>query len=231
MLIPADREPNQYAPGDSLTLSLRLFGDSHRYLPYLIHGLQRAGDSGLGHSHGRALLIGLDQQTLDGQWRTVYLPGNSQLDAHPPQTPSLPACPSQICINLITPLRHRRQERLVGPRDFTFIDLFGPLLRRLSLVSYFHSNTPLEVDFSGLMNAARQVPLLAASLHWHEWARYSSRQESLIQMGGLVGEIILEGAKIAPFWPYLNLGQYFHVGKGAVMGLGQYTLEPVHPVS
>jgi len=41
-------------------------------------------------------------------------------------------------------------------------------------------------------------------------------------MGGLIGEIELDGADLEPFWPYLWLGQWTHAGKGAVMGLGRY---------
>jgi len=46
----------------------------------------------------------------------------------------------------------------------------------------------------------------------------------LVKMGGLIGEIGLEGADLEPFWPYLWLGQWTHAGKGVVMGLGRYRI-------
>ncbi|MEZ5581405.1 MAG: CRISPR system precrRNA processing endoribonuclease RAMP protein Cas6 [Candidatus Competibacteraceae bacterium] len=49
--------------------------------------------------------------------------------------------------------------------------------------------------------------------------------------GGIIGELTLTGDKLAPFWPYLWLGQWTHVGKGAVMGLGQYRLLTDPPLS
>ncbi len=57
-------------------------------------------------------------------------------------------------------------------------------------------------------------------LHWHEWTRYSSRQNILMQFGGLIGEVDLDGPALLAFW----LGQWTHVGKGAAFGLGGYRL-------
>jgi CRISPR/Cas system endoribonuclease Cas6 (RAMP superfamily) len=47
-----------------------------------------------------------------------------------------------------------------------------------------------------------------------------------MQMGGLVGEIVVELAEGSPLWPYLWLGQWLHAGKGTSMGLGHYTIQP-----
>jgi len=46
-----------------------------------------------------------------------------------------------------------------------------------------------------------------------------------VPMGGLIGEVELDGAGLESFWPYLWLGQWTHAGKGAVMGLGGYRIE------
>jgi CRISPR/Cas system endoribonuclease Cas6 (RAMP superfamily) len=45
-----------------------------------------------------------------------------------------------------------------------------------------------------------------------------------MQLGGVIGEWTLEG-DLAPFWPYLHLGQWLHVGKNATFGLGHYQLQ------
>ena len=63
-----------------------------------------------------------------------------------------------------------------------------------------------------------------STARWHEWTRYSARQDTLLQMGGLVGSFALPGAALAPFWSCLWAGQWTHAGKGAVMGLGRYRL-------
>jgi hypothetical protein len=68
------------------------------------------------------------------------------------------------------------------------------------------------------------VSSASPSLRWSEWTRFSSRQNTTMQMGGLVGAIALEGSGLAAFWPALWLGQWVHVGKGTSFGLGKYRL-------
>lgn len=132
--------------------------------------------------------------------------------------------PARLTLRLLTPLRLTHEERLVSQDRLRFHLLFSSLLRRISLLTAFHTDDPLETDFAGLTQAARAVELAGARLRWHDWTRYSSRQDKLVQMGGLVGEIELNGAGLEPFWPYLWLGQWTHTGKGAVMGLGRYRI-------
>ena len=43
---------------------------------------------------------------------------------------------------------------------------------------------------------------------------------ALIKMGGLLGSLSLPLAGLEPFWPFLWLAPWVHVGKGATMGLG-----------
>jgi hypothetical protein len=93
------------------------------------------------------------------------------------------------------------------------------------MISYFHTESPLEIDFAALTTQARAVHLSAAQLDWFDWTRYSSRQETEISMGGLVGTVELVGYDLAEFWPYLWLGQWTHVGKGTSMGMGAYSIE------
>jgi CRISPR/Cas system endoribonuclease Cas6 (RAMP superfamily) len=45
-------------------------------------------------------------------------------------------------------------------------------------------------------------------------------------MGGLVGTVILPLADLEPFWPFLALAPWAHVGKGATMGLGAMRVDP-----
>jgi len=42
-------------------------------------------------------------------------------------------------------------------------------------------------------------------------------------MGGFLGEITFEG-ELTEFLPFLKLGEYLHIGKGTVYGLGKYEI-------
>ena len=160
-------------------------------------------------------------------WTPIFEPGGSlsPVPARPPAPP--PALPRTVRIRLLTPLRVKRHGHFVGPPDFDFRALMGGLLRRLSLLTYFFGETPLETDFAGLLRHAESIPVTRCNLHWREWTRYSSRQNEKLQMGGLVGSFELAGAALDRFWPLLWLGQWTHAGKGCSMGLGRYVLEPL----
>ena len=221
VLVP-DARGGAIAAGDTVTLDVTLFGHGARQLPYVIHALNQAGQRGLGRERGALVLLQVAQ--ADGaDWRPIYTPG-TDFTPLPAVAPVAPPVPERLTLRLLTPLRLTHEERLVSQDRFRFHLLFSSLLRRISLLTAFHTDTPLETDFAGLTQAARAVELAGARLRWRDWSRYSSRQDQLVQMGGLVGEIDLDGAGLEPFWPYLWLGQWTHAGKGAVMGLGGYRL-------
>ena len=108
--------------------------------------------------------------------------------------------------------------------DLEFHVFFKNILRRVSLLSYFHCGEKL--DDSGikeLIEQSKEVKTVGKSLSWWDWERYSSRQETRMKMGGFIGEVTYEG-DLEPFWPYIKLGEYIHIGKGTAYGLGQYKL-------
>jgi hypothetical protein len=207
-------------------VGLTLIGSGNRHLAYMIHAFQRAGEGGLGKERVPMRLIEVSQ-AAPGEadaWLSIYRPAG-RLDALPPSIPTPPPVPSAVRLRFETPLRLQRDDRLVGPEAFRFSDLFGSLLRRVSMLTYFHTDTPLETDFAGLMERSRRVEMSAAKLAWKDWTRYSTRQTTAMKMGGLVGEIAVELDEGSPFWPYLWLGQWVHTGKGTSMGLGRYSIQ------
>lgn len=211
----------------SYVLGVTLFGRGAQYLPHVVHALSKAGEGGVGKRRQPFRLERVEQAGGDdlSQWRDIFRPGRplTPLPAAPPAPPPPPAA---FGLSLLTPLRLRREEVYVAAEDFQFADCFGALLRRISMLTYFHTDTPLEADFAGLAQAARAVPLAGKRLVWRDWERYSSRQKTTMKMGGLMGEFLLDGRAAAAFWPYLWLGQWTHVGKAATMGLGRYRIVP-----
>lgn len=222
LLIPDDCH-GRVAAGQTLSVDVHLLGHGNRHLPYVIHALTQAGQRGLGQDRGALELLRVAQAD-DEDWRPIYTPGGD-LNPLPPMVPVTPPCPERLTLRLLTPLRLTSEGRLVSQDRFRFHHLFSNLLRRISLLTSFHTDDPLETDFAGLTRAARAIEPSRARLHWHEWARFSSRQDTLVKMGGLIGEIGLEGTDLEPFWPYLWLGQWTHAGKGVVMGLGRYRID------
>lgn len=223
-------------PGEISELGITLVGRANGELPYLVFAMTQAGERGLGKGQGRLALETVDQETAagSGEWVSIHVAGG-RLEPLPPASGSVPHPPQRVRLVLETPLRIKRDARLVAAADLRFADLFGSLLRRVSMLSYFHTDTPLETDFAGLTAAAREVAFLRTAFTWRDWTRYSSRQKTTMQLGGVVGEALLAGEGLEPFWPYLWIGQYVHAGHNASMGLGRYCLEAAslqaHPMS
>jgi CRISPR/Cas system endoribonuclease Cas6 (RAMP superfamily) len=135
--------------------------------------------------------------------------------------------PAEATVVFLTPtqIRHANQ-----PGDLTqfhqFHVLFRSLARRVALLDYFHCGGEWGPGPRALLEQAQAIETSAHSLRWHQWERYSARQRQRVPMGGWVGRVTYRG-DLAPFWPWLHLGQWLHVGKHATFGLGQYRIQQV----
>ena len=205
------------------SLDLILFGHGQRYLPYIIHSLKKAGEDGIGGQQQVFRLQTIESMTQPRQCEIIYQ--NGELKPQPPTAlQTLPTMPGQIEIRFHSPLRIKQDSKNITARDFNFGAFFGILLRRLSMISYFHTDTPLEIDFAALTAKARSVQFTSQQLKWYDWTRYSSRQQTEMNMGGLIGSVHLDMQDLEDFWPYLWLGQWTHLGKGTSMGMGAYSI-------
>lgn len=207
------------------SIDINLFGHGQRFFPYIIHAMHMAGQDGIGGNRQPFHLNRVDTIDFHGQNATVYQEAELR-DLQPLQSPSLPEMPKKINITFHSPVRIKQDNKNLAASHFSFGALFGSLLRRISMICYFHTDTPLETDFAGLTVAARNIQFSSQNLHWYDWTRYSSRQQTEMQMGGLLGSVSLNMQGLDDFWPYIWLGQWTHVGKGTSMGMGAYTIEP-----
>ncbi len=207
------------------SLDVILFGHGQRYFPYIIHALQTAGLDGIGGHQQIFSLQQIDDIDLNGLGETIYQNGELK-PQQPAESISIPTMPTQIEIIFHTPLRIKQDSKNLATREFNFGAFFGNLLRRISMISYFHTDTPLETDFAALTAHARTVQFNSQQLKWYDWTRYSSRQQTEMNMGGLIGSVSLDMQGLEAFWPYLWLGQWTHAGKGTSMGMGAYTIQP-----
>jgi hypothetical protein len=218
-------EPGQH--GGDYRLGLILIGRAIQQFPYFVHALSEAGGQGVGSQRRPFKLMRVFQaHGLQGEdWKLIYEPEQplGQLET---AMPAVPPVPDRLTLEILTPLRIKRDNHLVTPARFRFADLFGTLLRRISLLSHFHTDHPLEADFVRLTTRVAEVRHHKPRLQWYDWTRYSSRQETPLDMGGIIGQFDLHGADLTEFWPYLWLGQWTHAGKGATLGLGRYRILP-----
>lgn len=218
-------ESERCEAGGSYRLGVVLVGHAIPMVGYVVRALEDAAARGVTSREYRFQLRGVSQENPAGSgvWAPI-LGSEHRLLVLPESRAAIPPCPERVRVRLVTPLRLRkegaylRQEAV--PSEFA-----ASVLRRLLLMLRFHGGGPVEESLSGLFQKAREWQPLEASLRWHDWTRYSNRQQTKMQMGGWVGEITLSLGDASELWPWLWVGQYIHGGKGASMGLGAYRIE------
>jgi hypothetical protein len=217
------------AEGDALDLAVHLFGSANGFLPYLIHSLRMAAERGIGATQGRARLTSVWQRPgPDAAWQPIYDGAGvaSPLPPFPASAIPTPGLPERVQLELLTPLRIKRQGHFVGRREFGAEECARHLLWRLEALAR-HFGAAFDPDlWRQAHDLARPLTLTAATLHWHEWTRRSARQDTRMQMGGLLGTVTLEGPGLELLWPLLQVGQWTLLGKAPTMGLGRYQVQP-----
>lgn len=219
---PFRAEPMALAEGERTALDLTLVGRAGDHLPPLIEAFALAAELGVGRERGRLLLAEVAELDHDRLGALIYGAGG-RIALPPPRGYAAPPPPAgPVAVTFATPLRLKCDERLVGPDELTAGALLMSLLRRVSMLSYFHTEAPHETDFERLKQLAAGARVTARALAWHEQARWSATHQDRLAMGGIIGRAALE---LAPaLWPYLWLGQWLHAGKGTTMGNGALRL-------
>ena len=222
---PPEETREIYEPGAELRVGLVLVGRALDYLPYFIYAFEEMGQRGLGVGRGQAALqrvIALGPER--GDERCVYQADTGQLEPDYPVCVGPPggaAVGTRLRLRLHTPVRLKAEGRYIRRLDFAL--LVRALLRRTSDLARFHCGAELDLDYRQWIERAAEVRQVAAEVRWHDWERYSQRQEQKMKLGGLVGEVEFAG-EWEPFLPLLRLGADLHVGKGTGFGLGRYEI-------
>lgn len=216
--------------GAVLSFHMVLAGDALAQLALVIFAWQRALAQGLTASRSAADLLAVEWVDADGAAHPVWHRDAPVLADHPTVLP-LPAAPAgspgAITLHIHTPLRLQQQGQPLRADQLTPRALLAAVARRVALVMEFHAHQP---DWGQhVTEVVRLSESLSDSrdLQWHDWTRYSSRQQQEMTLGGVLGRWTLHGSPdtLAALWPWLWLGQWLHVGKNATMGMGGYTLE------
>ena len=211
----------QLEAGERISFHMVLVGRARAQLPLVIHAWQRALRHGIGAGDGTLELvavshIGQQSETL------LWQPNATALCSHADEPPAILSIGQQATLTFTTPLRLQDNGKPLGPNQLTARTLLVALARRLSLLTEFHAGQP-ALNVPLLAQQAESIQL-RQQLRWHDWARYSSRQQQLMKLGGLIGSLTLSG-NLQPFASLLHHGQWAHLGKNATFGLGHYQLQ------
>lgn len=203
--------------GERWQFGFNLVGKSIDQLPLVVYAWQRACEAGFAKSQSRAALVAIHQGD-----HLAYLPGQG-LDARP-ESLVVPDLGETTRLRFVTPLRLQHEGRIVLVHE----QLDAPLLlmslaRRVQKLLDLHSHDKPRLNLAALKEQAQALTLQVREMQRVDVRRYSSRQQQLVELDGIMGEVILHG-DTGDFGPLLALGESVHVGKNATHGLGQYRL-------
>ena len=122
-----------------------------------------------------------------------------------------------VPVTFHTPFRQLREGRLLRTLDPSAF-LRGVIRRVSSMVATYGGSEP-DADFRELAELSRGIQLRQNALQFTPGIPPNR--------GGVQGSVHLSG-DLAPFLPYLLLGEYLHAGKGASWGFGRYELSVDH---
>jgi len=228
--------PTRLRAGDPLRFHMVLAGQAtQRQLPLILSAWQRALRFGLGQARVPGELLGVTARDAQGHVTPLFGPASA---ATVPEFPVLdlaalirtgdPA-PAALELRFEAPLRLQHESKPLRPAQMTPRVFMSHLLRRATLMLDVHMDIRHEpFDVRALLLLAEQLTHDASQLGWHDLKRFSARQGQELPQGGVQGLWLWRGS-LAPLLPWLLLGQWLHVGKGATAGLGGYTLRAVCP--
>jgi CRISPR-associated endoribonuclease Cas6 len=219
---PIDKK-TWYEKDDELNFSIILIGKGIDYLPYFIYAFEQMGQNGIGKDRGGVQILEVINSGV-GENNGVTVYGKDKKLISPVHILDENVFEEEkdikeITINFITPTRIKYEERLADRPEFHIF--IRNILRRTGLLSYFHCNTNVEIEFKEMIERAKEVKMEICNLQWEDWERYSSRQNTKMKLGGFVGSVKFKG-DLKEFMPFILSGQYIHLGKGAGFGLGKY---------
>jgi CRISPR-associated endoribonuclease Cas6 len=222
---PLDRKRG-FTMNNKIIFKLILIGKTLDYLPYFIYTFNELGNIGIGKKRGKYTL----QKVKTGR-KIVYDSKTKILKLFKPNTINARFKlknnelnnSGSVTLNFLTPARIVYNGHLTF--DLEFHVLIRSLIRRLSLLSYFHcDNDVSKFNFKEIIKKAKDIKVKERKLRWFDWERYSTKQDKRMKMGGFVGEITFEG-NVKPFLSIIKAGEVFHAGKGTAFGLGKYEIK------
>ncbi|WP_457608166.1 CRISPR system precrRNA processing endoribonuclease RAMP protein Cas6 [Nitratifractor sp.] len=199
--------------GTLYDFSLYFFGDAVEKLPYLISAIDRMlRIHGLGKERQK-----IEEYELSIDGRIVNAEGAIALPERYGQSWQEPEkVSSNVILRFVTPLRIKQNNRFVrDPEMLELRTLLNSIHQRVRMLEGKEwERLPFEV----------QGRIVDVRARFRDLTRYSGRQRGHLKIGGLLGELRIEGLEPQEY-RLLRLGELVGVGKQTVFGLGKIEVE------
>jgi hypothetical protein len=215
-----------FAPGATFHFDLNLFDTNTPAIAYLVLTFAQVARDGLGASRSHAELCRVEQLDENGcACATVYEKESATVRQNVPAIElSLMEGGEPITrlrVRFVTPTELKSGQQLAPKPEFGV--LASRIRDRISTLRELYGAGPLEIDFRGFGERAREVRMTRCELRNVDVLRRSSRTRQVHPIGGFVGEAEYEG-DLGEFVPYLRVAKWTGVGRQTVWGKGEIAL-------
>jgi hypothetical protein len=203
VILPPLDELEIYPKGHEFYCELTLFGEATQHYAIAQAGIEYLGrEMGLGFSRGKFKINNITTSS--------FIPTEIN-----PQT---------ITLSFLSRLRLKSNNQLQRQApDFSL--LLARLLGRQKTLQQTYGDTAIdEPRHRQVSQQAKAIKIIQSNVLWDDWDRYSGSQKEWMKFGGLLGEISYHG-ELQPFIPYLQMGEWTHVGGKSSFGLGKYNIQ------
>ena len=207
LIVQAHHLPEQLSAQETAHFDIMVLGQhAITQWPIIQLALQRALMGGIGWRHpqrGRAQL--------------------TQVETLPVESAPNPIQSHSMHIQLLGHTRLQHQGQILVAEDWQPEHWLKAALRRQTLMRDAYQLALPDIHWPDLQTDVTAITWRNTNLHDVDWTRYSNRQQQTMPLNGVGGEFVLEQVSPA-LQALLHYGQWLHVGKNSIFGLGQYQI-------
>lgn len=200
---------------ENFNFSLYLFEEACEKLPYILSALhQMLTQNGLGADRDK-----FEIENIECNGITVYENGEFKLSEIEPEEFTVSSFEQRFKLRFATPLRMKYRGRLLASKPPLEL-LLVSILNRLNEIKDLPK---IKLPFEPSYREKR------SNIYFKDMTRYSNRQKTKMQIGGIMGEIEYSQCDEKSY-QLLKLGEIIGVGKQTVFGLGKIEIEEIKDI-
>lgn len=191
-------------------LSITFIGRAVNYIPYINYALETAGKKGVGKNRASYEIVGI----FTKDWNP-FVPSLEFIQESSCIWPKESYQPiiQEFKVKMETPCRIKENGRYCAKVNLEM--LLRNAERRMSVLNEVFG------DSDSTPTISIDVPSDSSRQKWVEPNYYSGRQQTVMKLGGVVGEILVPPVSDYAVLAYLEAMELFHVGKNISFGLGK----------
>lgn len=228
VIVPSSIRLTDYSAGDLFSLEVRLFGNIAHYVPVLIELFVALGKAGLRLDAGKFTLERVLASDAGGNATEVWHRSGAAALYNVPRLDlgwwleGQPQSCRELELQFNTPARLLIHGRPMFNPDMD--KLFPFILRRVTAMLYIHCGIemdPLEFELASALKGWRCVE---NNLYWYDWRHLYSEYGRSKPVGGVCGNLRMQGDDSSSLLSVIQLGSLLNLGKNAAYGAGNYVI-------